>query len=173
VERISAAAHNVDIVDVRRLDLEQDLARFSERDRAHPRRSEPRVRRFRENALPSGMNLLKLEGSNAAAQGTVIKTLPVRSPFSRWRKVADGSSKPNTRPHPAPQSLRGLCADLYGRYQALQRPQVFVPCWMPLQLKCGPGPRSASITAARHSRLTGRIGGIGATSGSAVGGATE
>jgi hypothetical protein len=54
-----------------------------------------------------------------------------------------------------------------------RRPQVFVPCSTSLQLKCGPGPRAASIAAARHSRLTGRIGGIGATSGSAVGAATE
>src|SRR6202011_4855826 len=61
-----------------------------------------------------GMNLLKLEGSNAAPQGTLITTLPVRSPFSRWRKADDGSSKPNTRPHPAPQSLGGSVWPLPG-----------------------------------------------------------
>jgi hypothetical protein len=43
----------------------------------------------------------------------------------------------------------------------------------PPQLICGPGPPAASSTAARHSRFTGRIGGIGATSGSAVAGAME
>ena len=41
------------------------------------------------------------------------------------------------------------------------------------QLMCGPGPSAASSTAARHSRLIGRIGGIGAISGSAVAGAIE
>ncbi len=51
--------------------------------------------------------------------------------------------------------------------------EVSVPCWLSLQLRCGPGTRAASSTAARHSLLTGRIGGIGATSGSAVGAATE
>ena len=43
----------------------------------------------------------------------------------------------------------------------------------PPQLRCGPGPPAASSTAARHSRFTGRIGGIGATSGSAVAGEIE
>lgn len=42
-----------------------------------------------------------------------------------------------------------------------------------LQLMCGPGPSAASSTAARHSRLIGKIGGIGAVSGSAVAGAIE
>ena len=41
------------------------------------------------------------------------------------------------------------------------------------QLMCGPGPSTASSTAARHSRLTGRIGGIGAVSGTSVGAAIE
>ena len=40
-----------------------------------------------------------------------------------------------------------------------------------LQFMCGPGPPAASSTAARHSRLTGRIGGIGAVSGTSVGAA--
>jgi hypothetical protein len=42
------------------------------------------------------------------------------------------------------------------------------------QLICGPGPLpTASSTAARHSRLTGKIGGIGAKPGSAVGAAID
>ena len=41
------------------------------------------------------------------------------------------------------------------------------------QLICGPGPSAASSTAARHSRLIGRIGGIGAVSGSDVAGAID
>jgi hypothetical protein len=41
------------------------------------------------------------------------------------------------------------------------------------QLMCGPGPSAASSTAARHSRLTGRTGGIGAVSGTSVGAAIE
>ncbi len=43
----------------------------------------------------------------------------------------------------------------------------------PYQLMCGPGPSAASSTAARHSRLIGRIGGIGAVSGSDVAGAID
>lgn len=41
-----------------------------------------------------------------------------------------------------------------------------------VQLRCGPGPPAASSTASRHSRLSGRIGGIGAVSGAGVGAAT-
>ena len=33
------------------------------------------------------------------------------------------------------------------------------------QLRCGPGPPAASSTAARHSRLSGKMGGIGAVIG--------
>jgi hypothetical protein len=43
----------------------------------------------------------------------------------------------------------------------------------PLQFMCGAGPPAASSTAARHSRLTGRTGGIGAVSGTSVGAAIE
>ena len=60
------------------------------------------------------------------------------------------------------------------RFAALERRPVaprldIILC----QLRRGPGPPAVSSTAARHSRLIGRIGGIGATSGSAVGAAIK
>src|SRR5262245_3988743 len=62
------------------------------------------------------------------------------------------------------ESERSVCARLASRH---------APGGSSDQLICGPGPPAASSTAARHSRLTGRIGGIGAKPGSAVGAAID
>ena len=84
------------------------------------------------------------------------------------------------RPPPANSTIRGRYLAAYGRWvRAFGKLHFLIPNThyetgsTSLQLRCGPGSLAASSTASRHSRLSGKIGGIGATSGAAVGAAIE